>query len=280
MTRVRRSLAGLLFGFASMFASLALSGFWLQYTAFSPDHTRSAAKAVLQDSDIKDEIAQQIAEATVVQLNQNVPDQFPSIDTEPVRQLVFQNLRTTQGSELLQDVIADAHAKLIGLHDDPVQITPEQMVPLVGNEVAMNAPTIVLPVEEVGALSTARQVLTWLVPVAAGLAVIMLLLGFFAHPEKAELLRSLGILFLGMALLLVVIGYVVPTLVLPLVTDNVWIGAVPKLAADSLPFLLGLTLVLAGAGIGCLAAASASRRRDRWSQPIRRTQYREERRWS
>ena len=280
MVRVRRSLAGLLFGFASMFASLALSGFWLQYTAFSPDHTRSAAKAVLGDSEIKDEIARRIADATVVQLNQAVPDQFPTIDTQPVRELVFANLRTTQGSELMQDVIADAHGKLIGLNDEPVQITPEQMVPLVGNEVAMNAPTIVLPIEEVGALSTAREVLKWLVPISAGLAAVLLLLGFFAHPEKAELLRSLGILFLGMALLLVVIGYVVPTLVLPLFTDNVWVGALPRMAADSLPFLLGLTLVLVGAGIGCLAAASASRRRDRWSQPVRRTQYREERRWS
>jgi len=280
MLRVRRSLAGLLFGFASMFASLALSGFWLQYTAFSPDHTRSAAKAVLQDSEIKDEIASLIASATVAQLNQEVPQTFPTIDTEPVRQLVFDNLRTAEGAALMQDVIADSHARLIGLRDEPVEITPEQMVPLVGNQVAMAAPIVELPIDEVGALSTMREVLKWLVPIAAGLAVILLLLGFFAHPEKAELLRSLGILFLGMALLLVVIGYVVPTLVLPLLTNNVWIGAVPKLAADSLPFLLGLTLVLVGAGIGCLAGASASRRRDRWSQPVRRTQYREERRWS
>ncbi|MEO6122207.1 MAG: hypothetical protein ABIR32_00760 [Ilumatobacteraceae bacterium] len=277
---MRRSLAGLLFGFASIFASLALSGFWLQYTAFSPDHTRSAAKAVLGDSEIKNEIARLIANATIASLNQAAPETFPTIDTEPVRQLVFDNLRTTEGSKLMEGVIADAHAKLIGLNDKPVQITPEQMVPLVGNQVAMNAPTIVLPVEEVPALSTMRQVLKWLVPISAGLAVVMLLLGFFAHPDKAELLRSLGILLLGMALLLVVIGYVVPTLVLPLLTKNVWIGAVPRLAADSLPFLLGLTLLLAGAGLGCLAGASASRRRDRWSQPIRRTSYREERRWS
>lgn len=277
---MRRSLAGLLFGFASLFASLALSGFWLQFTAFSPDHTRTAAKAVLEDSEIKNEIARLIANATIASLNQAAPETFPTIDTEPVRQLVFANLRTTEGSKLMQDVIADAHAKLIGLRDEPVQITPAQMVPLVGNQIAMNAPTIVLPVEKVTALSTMRQALRWLVPISAGLAVIMLLLGFFAHPERAELLRSLGILLLGMALLLVVIGYVVPTLVVPLLTKNVWIGAVPKLAADSLPLLLGLTLLLVGGGLGCLAGASASRRRDRWSQPVRRTSYREERRWS
>jgi hypothetical protein len=278
MVVVRRSLAGLLFGFASIFASLALSGFWLQFTAFSPDHTRSTAKAVLGDSDIKNEIARLIANTTVTQINASTGT--AGIDPEPIRLTVYDNLRTTEGSALLADVVADAHAKLIGASDDPVEITPEQMVPLVGNEIAMNAPTIVLPVEEVGALSVMREVLHWLVPVAAGLAAVMLILGFFTHPEKAELLRSLGILLLGMALLLLVIGYVVPTLVVPLLTDNVWVGAVPRLAADSVPLLLGLTLLLVGGGVGCLAGASASRRRDRWSQPIRRTSYREERRWS
>ncbi len=278
MVRVRRSLAGLLFGFASIFGSLALSGFWLQFTAFSPGHTRGAAKAVLEDSDIKNEVARLIANNTVAQLN--AATGTPGADSEPIRLIVFNNLKTTEGSKLLADVVADAHARLIGSSDKLVQITPAQMVPLVGNEVAMSVPTITLPVEEVAALSVMRQVLKWLVPIAGGLALVLILLGFAAHPEKAELLRSLGVLLLGMALLLVVIGYVVPTLILPLLTKNVWVGAVPRLAADSLPLLLGLTLLLVGAGVGCLAGASASRRRDRWSQPIRRTSYREERRWS
>lgn len=275
---MRRSLAGLLFGFASIVGSLALSGFWLQFTAFSPGNTRSAAKAVLQDNDIKNEIARLIANNTVAQVN--AATGTVGGDPEPVRKVVFDNLKTTQGAKLLADVVADAHARLIGTSDKLVQITPAQMVPLVGNEVAMAAPTITLPVEKVNALSIMRQVLRLLVPIGAGLAVVLLLLGFAAHPEKSELFRSLGLLLLGMALLLVVIGYVVPTLVLPLLSKNVWVGAVPRLAADALPLLLGLTLLLVGAGVGCLAGASALRRRDRWSQPIRRTSYREERRWN
>ncbi len=278
MASVRRSLAGLLFGLASICGSLALSAFWLQFTAFSPDRAKGAAEAVLQDDDIKNEIARLIANQTVQKLNESTGT--PGIDTEPVKQLVFDNLKTAEGAKLLANVVADAHARLIGSSDKLVQITPEQMVPLVGNEIAMTSPTITLPVEKVSVLNVMRQVLKWLVPVAAGLAVVLLLLGFAAHPEKAELFRSLGVLLLGMALLLVVVGYVVPTVVLPLFTKDVWVGAVPRLAADSLPLLLGMTLILIGAGVGCLAGASASRRRDRWSQPIRRTSYREERRWS
>jgi hypothetical protein len=268
---VRRSLAGLLFGLASIVASLAVSGFWLNYTAFSPGHTRSTAHAVLQDKAIKTQIATLIANSTATQLGQNPAD---------VKQLVLSNINRAAGAELLAGVVSDAQAKLIGASDKPVQITPAQMVPLVGNEVAMTAPTVTLPIKTVPALSAMRKTLKWLVPIAAILAAILLVLGFAAHPEKAELLRSLGILLIAIAALLIVLGFIVPSYILPLLTKNPWIGVAPRLAADSLPLLLALALVAAGIGLGCLAAAAASKRRDRWSQPIRRTSYREERRWS
>ncbi|HRE01647.1 MAG TPA: hypothetical protein PLV68_10125, partial [Ilumatobacteraceae bacterium] len=80
---MRRSLAGVLFGFASMFASLAVSGFWLQFTAFSPSHTRAAAKTVLGDNKIKNELAKLIADSTVVALNGIDAERYPTIDPEP-----------------------------------------------------------------------------------------------------------------------------------------------------------------------------------------------------
>lgn len=272
MLGVRRSLAGLLFGLASIVGSLAVSGFWLQYTAFSPGHTRSTAAAVLQDRAIKNELAKVIAEATAAQM--------PELPPLAIQQVVVQVASTTQGAALMADIVADAHAHLIGATDKPVEITSEQLVQVVRDERASAVPSVTLPVPRVAALSAIRQILKWLVPIAGGIAVVLMILGFAAHPEKAELLRSLAFLFFGMALLLAIVGYVVPAYVVPLFTDNVWIGALPRLARDSLPLLAGLTLLLFGAGLGCLAAASASKRRDRWSQPIRRTSYRDERRWS
>jgi hypothetical protein len=194
--------------------------------------------------------------------------------------VVVQVANTNQGASLMADIVADAHAHLIGASDEPVQITSEQLVQIVRDERASAVPTVTLPVPRVAALSAIRQILKWLVPITGGLAVVLIVLGFAAHPEKAELLRSLAFLFFGLALLLVVIGYVVPAFVVPLFSDNVWIDAVPRLARDSLPLLAGMTLLLGGAGLACLAASSASKRRDRWSQPIRRTSYRDERRWS
>lgn len=271
MIVVRRSLAGLLFGLASIVGSLAVSGFWLQFTVFNPGHTRSTAQAVLQDKEIKTQVAKVIADATAAQLG---------LPQSTVQALVFSNIDRAEGAKLLANVVSDAQAKLIGSSEKPVQITPAQMIPLVGNQLAASAPTVTLPIEKVSALSTIRQVLKWMVPIAGLLAIALLLLGFAAHPEKAELLQSLGVLLIAIAGVLVLIGYVVPTFVLPLLTKNPWVGAAPRLAADSLPLLVALVLLLAGAGLACLAGAAASKRRDRWSQPIRRTSYREERRWS
>src|SRR3954471_269783 len=275
MSPVRRSLAGLLFASAAVLASLALSAFWLQFTAFSPDHTHSAARAVLQDKDIKNEVAQIISNATAAQLRPGDPAAAQAINS-----IVLQVANTAQGAGLMADIVADAHARLIGARDEPVEITSEDLVAITRDQQAVVVPAITLEVPKVTALSIMREVLKWLIPIAAGLALVFMILGFAAHPEKFEMLQSLGFLLIGMALLLLLIGYVVPAFVIPLFTDNVWIGAMPRLARDSLGLLLGIMLLLIGAGLGCLAAAAASRRRDRWSQPIRRTSYRGERRWS
>jgi hypothetical protein len=271
MAAVRRSLASLLFGLAAIAGSLALSGFWLQYTAFSPGHTRSAAAAVLEDNDIKNEVAKAIADATVTQI-----PQFTAVD---IRSIVLQTANTRQGAALLADIVADAHAHLIGASDAPVQITSEQLVEILRDQRVAVVPAIDLAIPRVGALSVMRQILKWMVPITAGLTVLLIVLGFAAHPEKPEFLRSMAMLFFGFALLLVIIGYVVPAFVVTLFTANVWVNALPRLASDSLPLLLGLTVVLCGAGLGCVAGGAASKRRDRWSQPIRRSSYREERRW-
>lgn len=272
MSAVRRSLASLLFGFAAIAGSLALSGFWLQQTAFSPGHTRSNAAAVLEDTEIKTSLAQAISAATVAQI-----PQFTPVD---IQSIVLQTASTGQGAALLAGIIGDAHAHLIGANDKPVQITSDQLVEILRDERVAIVPTFDLAVPRVGALSAMREILKWLVPIAAGLMVLLIVLGFAAHPEKPELLRSMAILFFGFALLLVIIGYVVPAFVVPLFTSSAWVNAIPRLAGDSLPLLLGLTVLLCAAGLGCVAGGAASKRRDRWSQPIRRSSYRDERRWS
>ncbi|MCU1396478.1 MAG: hypothetical protein JWM34_4906 [Ilumatobacteraceae bacterium] len=271
MSPVRRSLASLLFGLAAIVGSLALSGFWLQYTALSPGRTRDNAAAVLGDNDIKNEVATAIATATVAQL-----PQFTAVD---IHSIVVQTESTNEGARLMADIVADAHARLIGADSKPVTITSDELVEILRDQRAAVVPPVVLPVPRVGALSTMREVLVWLLPIGGGLAVLLIVLALAAHPEKPELLRSLAELFFALALLLVIVGYVVPAFVVPLFSSDPWVNAVPRLAQDSLPPLLGITVLFCALGLACYAAGAASKRRDRWSQPIRRTSYREERRW-
>src|SRR5262245_51422436 len=166
---VRRSLAGLLFGLAAIFGSLALSAFWLQYTAFSPDHTHSAAAAVLGDSDIKNEVAQVISNATAAQLRPGDPAAAQAINAT-----VLQVANTGEGAKLLADIIADAHKRLIGLRAEPVEITPEQLVQVTRDQQAILVPAVTLDVPEVGALSFIRELLKWLIPISAGLALVFM----------------------------------------------------------------------------------------------------------
>jgi hypothetical protein len=269
---VRRSLAGLLFGLAAIVGSLTVSGFWLKVTAFSPARTKSAIGTVLQDTELKNEVARQIALATAPQL--------PEIQPVDLQARIIQVANNKQGAQLLAQIISDAHAKLIGATDKPVLVTPEQLVQVVRDERAELVPTLNLDVPTLAPLSTMREVLQWLVPIGGGVTAILIVLGVLAHPEKNELFQALAFLFFGLAVLLVIIGYVVPSFVVPAFTDNVWANALPRLARDQLSLLVGLILLLVIAGLACLLGSLSTRRRDRWSQPVRRTPYREERRWS
>ena len=60
---VRRTLAGLIFGIAFVCASIAISGWLLQRSAFDPDRTGDLADVVLQDNRIKTQITNTIADA-------------------------------------------------------------------------------------------------------------------------------------------------------------------------------------------------------------------------
>ena len=267
---MRRSLAGLLLGIAAALGSLALSGLWLQLTTLSPGRTPDAAHEVLSDVGIRNEVAKVIAQATAPTLGQN---------PAAIQKIVMAGAATGEGSRLLAEVVADAHARLIGVSKKPIVVTPELMVPLVGNQIVAEVQPAVIKVSTVAAISITRRVVKWMVPITAAAAVLLVIVGFFAHPERAELLRSLSYLLLGAAILLVIIGYIVPALILPLFSKDPWVAILPRLASHALgPFMVTM-LILVMSGLGSFAASAATRRRDRWSQPAR-GHYKQPRRWS
>ncbi len=268
---MRRSLAALFFAIASMFAGLAIGGLWLTFVAFSPERSSAAAEAVLDDEEIKNHVADIIAQATASQLG---------VDPAQVREVVRSTAATSEGAEILARVIGESHGVVIGARQPPVQITSADLVQVLRTERAAVLPAVELPVEKVGVLSLARQTLKWLVPISGAVALVLVLLGLLTHPERGELLRSLSYLLLGIALFLVIVGYVIPVALIPRISDNIWLGTAPRLAGNALPFLIGLVLLLVGGAGLCFALAGSNRRRDRWSQPVHRSRHETERRWS
>ncbi|HUC32402.1 MAG TPA: hypothetical protein VMS14_03315 [Ilumatobacteraceae bacterium] len=268
---MRRTLAGLLFGLAYACAAFTIAGFILQQTAFNPDRSADAADVVLEDSEIKNELIDVISSATASQLGQ---------DEASVRALVASVAEHPEGQRILAEVIHDAHAHLIGVQKEPVQITGEQLVPILRTEAAASLPPITLDVPAVTPLDYTRRLLGWIVPIAAIATLVLVGLGFFAHPERSALLRSLSFGLLLLALLVALLGYIVPVFIIPLLNDTPWAQIPGQLANNSLPLLIGLELLLVGAALALLAGSGMANRRRRWSAPVSTYRYSEERNWS
>jgi hypothetical protein len=186
---------------------------------------------------------------------------------------------TPQGAAFLSKVIRDSHARMIGELNGPVRITGDQMVQLVRNQVVADMPSITLPVPRVSALDTIRRILHWTIPFCLLFAVGFFVIGFMLHPNRAALVHSLGYGMVLLALLIAILGYVVPRFALPAFSDNMWADVPARLANDSLPLLVGLSIVLGGGGMMLLVGHGLLRRRRRWNAPVSTYRYREERRW-
>lgn len=275
MSPVRRSLAGLLFGVGFACACLAISGFLLERVAFSPGNAADAADAVLQDETLQAEVVRAVSAATISQI----------AGTDPAGAATLgDNIRivasTTAGSKVLAQVVRDAHAHVIGESDDPVVISPEQLVQIVRDERAAALPALTLDVPRVGALAVADDVLGWLVPISGIAAIVFFVLCFLARPEKAALIRTLGLGLLVLAASNIVFAYVLPRFVPTLLSDSPWARVAPALADDSLAFTLGTAVVLVAGGLGLFTMSNRMGRSRRWSTPVSTYRYREERRWS
>jgi len=267
---VRRTLAGLIFGIAYVCASIAISGWLLQRSAFDPDRTGDLAEVVLQDNRIKTQITNTIADAVSSQRG---------LEKATVRQIVASTASTPQGAEFLGKVLHDAHARLIGQLKGPVRISGAQMVLLVRNEIVADMPSITLPVPRVSALDRTRRILRWTIPFGALIALGFFVIGFMLHPNRSALVHSLGYGMVLLSLLIAILGYIVPRFALPAFSDNMWADVSARLANDSLPLLVGLAIVLGVGGLMLLLGTGLLRRRRRWNAPVSTYRYREERRW-
>lgn len=268
---MRRSLGGLILLASGVFFALAISFFWLDRVAFTPEVDTDATAAIMGDEDIRLQLASIVAGATASELGMSSND---------LRDFVVGITQIRDGATEMRQFTADAHARLIGDRDDPVDITADEQVQITRTERAAVLPPIRLPVERVTVVSVIASITTWTWLVTFGLALLTLLLGIILRPERGEFAFAFGV---GCALtgaLIFVIGYLVPAFIFPSVADDTWMGVFPQLAKHRLSTTLIGALVFIVAGAASVLLTGGRRQRRQRSTPLATTRYREQSRWT
>lgn len=246
----------------------------MQRIVFDPSTSVDVAVTVMRENaDVRNQLVELVAGATAPALGTTAAELGPAID---------QTLSIPEGAALTTGILSDAHARLVGARDEPVQITGVEMVQLTRNQVVATVPAVTLPIEPISWLSTVRGVLSWFVPIAAVIGVAALILGIVAHPRRADAVFGIGVFCILAALLGGVLGYVVPAFVLPLLNDDAWMAVVPAVANDQLPLIAGTSVALAVIGVILLIGATGAGRRKpkSWSSPVGTGRYADQRHWS
>lgn len=264
---MERSLAGVLFLVAAVALSISAGAWWMQRIAFTPDSTRDTAAAILEEPDIRQEINTVVTGATAGAIGWTIPDLGTYLETRV--------LTTRAGAAMMAPIVEQAHDRIIGNRDDqPIRITGTQMVEIVRDELASEVRTVTLPINPIGTLKTTRTVMGWIIPIAAGIGLLTLLLGIVTRPERRDIIRGIGELGLALAGSMIVFGYLLPVHLLTAIDNSTWTHAIPRLALRTLPVVLGSALIFALAGLALIFGSSSGSKRKQWSTPLSVTRYR------
>ena len=269
--KVRRSLGGLLLIVAGVLIALAIGSWWLQRVAFSPSTDAGATASILEDPDIRGQVATVVASADAPTLSQS-PTQL--------KEFIEQIALIPDGAALMTEFVRDAHARVIGANSDAVLITAEEQVVIVRDERVGEMPALRVPVQEVSSVTFIDTAAGWVSIVGLALGVLLLLIGVVLRPERGEGTFALGVGLATLAGALFVFGYLVPLALLPALSDDTWMGVFPRLASHHRNLTLLLAVVALVLSAVVLFGTSSRRQRRQHSTPLNVGRYREEHRWS
>ncbi len=268
---MRRSFGGLVLLVAGAFFALAIGTFWLERVAFSPEVNTDSTFAILGDEDIQRQIASVISGADAQELG---------VSPAELQALVTRVTRIKDGATEMRALTSAAHERLIGDRTEPVVITPAEQVQITRTERAAVLPPITLPVERVAAFDVISSIISWTWLVSLGLGVLTTLFGLLLRPERGEFSLAFGLGCVATGASLVLFGYLVPTFVFPLISDDTWVGVFPSLATHRRNLTLGAAIVFVVFGAVLIRLTAGARQRRPRSTPLATSRYREQQRWS
>lgn len=251
---------------AAVAIGIAAGAWWMQRIVFTPDATRATAAAILEEPDIRLDINSLVSAASSPVVGRSVSEISTEVETRV--------LTTRPGALMMAPIIEQLHERILGLRDEPVEITGVQMIEIVRDQRAADAPTVTVPVDPIGVLENMRSVLRWLMLVGAGVGLLLFLLGVVTRPERRDVLRGLGEFALALAGSMLVFGYFLPVHMMTAIDNQTWTHAVPRLAMRTLPVVLGAIAVLAVAGVALILASARGGQRRQWSTPLSVARYR------
>ncbi len=257
---MRRALATILLTLGLLCASVALSAWWVQRTAFDTSNTSAIAEAALQNPELRSDLARGIADRVAIELG---------VDHAVVQSAAEATLVRPDIATLFSGVLRDIHSRLIGQSTGPVVIPADLVARAIGVPAAAQLADVTIDIPTFDALDTARTTLRDTIPVLIYAAVVLTVMGVVLHPRKSNALRIVGAWFLGASIVELLVAYGLPVLVLPALVDSPYAELVAEVDKATLGPLVGVLVMLAGAGVGCLVAGAwldrpASVPRDAW----------------
>ena len=256
---MERSVPGMCFIVAAVAIAVAAGSWWMQRIVFTPDATRETTAAILTDPDIRLDINSLVSAASAPVVGRAVTEISTEVETSV--------LSTRAGAAMMAPIIEQLHERVVGLRDEPVQITGAQMTEIVRDQRATEAPTVTMPVDTVGTLRTIRVALTWSMLAGLALALLAVIAGFITRPDRRDIVRGVAETALALAVGMIVFGYLLPVHLIPAIDNQTWMGIVPKLALRTVRVVLGTSAVLTLVGLLLLVTASGTGKRRQWSTP-------------
>lgn len=281
---LRRFVAGALLGVSLLVGSFAWSGFVALRTVFEPDRSREIAEELLDNDEVRSQVASNMADAISGSVLQNAPVDL--VDAATVEAVANEVLNDPAVEELIVSSFAQTHAAFLGEGDAPQNIDLSafgetarrslvEAVPSLDSALPASPPlNVALPTERIPDASPIRSFLQKVVPILAIGAAAGALIALFATTDRPSILRRAGYWALSTTAFYLVLGLGVPWLLRRFAPDG-WEVLAAFLAAV-LRATLVPAIVLGIAGVALLGAsavwrtATAASGRDR--RPSRRSE--------
>jgi hypothetical protein len=253
-----------------LLAALAFASWWTSHTILDTARTRRVADAVLENANVRHFVASEIASINTPAVGAGTVSAATGTTRTADPALSAQRALGTQLDAVLdrpdiraklENFVVDAHDVLIGVSTKPAVLDQQTTRALVAAALPTLSAADLAKVHEVrfsvpnvGALSNARKTLAhrfWLYCLGA---IALLAFAIATTRDRRSTLRLIGRWLIGISIVHIVVLWILPVMVVPVVSTSPWADLIAAVArALSAGIITGL-IVLAAVGVAFLFA--------------------------